>query len=142
MERPVSIAVRTMTTADYDAVIEMWRGLAGMGLSKSDEPGEIERFIARNPETSLVLTRDDTIVGSVLGGFDGRRGYLYHLAVREEDQGRGYGTMLMDELERRFRDLGAMRLHLMIYIDNDAAEFYRKRGWWVRDELLLMSKDL
>jgi ribosomal protein S18 acetylase RimI-like enzyme len=131
-----------MTMDDYDAVIDLWRSLPGMGLSKSDEPGEIERFLDSNPETVLVMTRDGVVIGSVLGGFDGRRGYLYHLAVREEDQGRGYGTLLLAELERRFENLGAMRLHLMIYIDNEAAEFYRRRGWWVRDELNIMSKDL
>lgn len=138
----MSIDIRPMTMADYDAIVALWRSLPGMGLSGADEPEEVERFIARNPETSLVLTRDDVVIGGVLGGFDGRRGYLYHLAVRKEDQGQGYGTMLMDELERRFRDLGAMRIHLMIYTDNTAVEFYRKRGWWVRDELDIMSKDL
>jgi len=127
---------------DYNAVIGLWRGLTGMGLSSADEPKEIERFLTANPETVLVLTRNDVVIGSVLGGFDGRRGYLYHLAVKEEDQGQGYGTLLLTELERRFKSLGAMRLHLMIYIDNKASEFYRKRGWWVRDELNIMSKDL
>lgn len=138
----MSIDIQQMTMADYDAVLDMWKSLPGMGLSGADEPDEVERFIARNPETSLVLTRGDVVIGGVLGGFDGRRGYLYHLAVREEDQGRGYGTMLLAELERRFRDLGAARLHLMIYTDNEAVEFYRKRGWWVRNELNIMSKDL
>ena len=138
----MSIDIRPMTLADYEAVLDLWRSLPGMGLSGSDDPKEIERFIARNPETSLVLRRDDVVVGGVLGGFDGRRGYLYHLAVRREDHGRGYGTMLLAELERRFRDLGAMRIHLMIYTDNEAVEFYRKRGWWVRDELNIMSKDV
>ncbi|MBN1883187.1 MAG: GNAT family N-acetyltransferase [Deltaproteobacteria bacterium] len=142
MEDSVSIDIRRMTMADYNAVIDLWRGLSGMGLSKSDEPEELERFIDRNPETSLVLTRNDIVIGSVLGGFDGRRGYLYHLAVRKEDQGLGYGTMLLKEVERRFHALGAMRLHLMIYTDNEAAEFYKKRNWWVRDELVLMSRDL
>jgi len=138
----MSIDIRTMTMVDYDAVLDLWRALPGMGLSKSDDPKELERFIARNPETSLVLTWNDIVIGSVLGGFDGRRGYIYHLAVRREYQGLRYGTMLMDELERRFKALGVMRIHLMIYIDNEAAEFYRKRGWWVRDELNIMSRDL
>lgn len=138
----MGIDIRPMTMADYEAVLALWRSLPGMGLSGADDPEEVGRFIARNPETSLVLIRDDVVIGGVLGGFDGRRGYLYHLAVRAEDQGGGYGTMLLVELERRFRDLGAARIHLMIYTDNEAVDFYRKRGWWVRNELNIMSKDL
>jgi len=138
----VSIDIRPMKMTDYEAVLDMWRSLPGMGLSGADEPKEIEGFIARNPETSLVLTRDGVVIGSALGGFDGRRGYLYHLAVRKKDQGQGYGTLLLAEMEQRFRDLGAMRIHLMIYTDNPAVEFYRKRGWWVRDDLNIMSRDV
>jgi ribosomal protein S18 acetylase RimI-like enzyme len=77
-----------------------------------------------------------------LGGWDGRRGYLYHVAVSADFQGRGIGEGLLCEGEHRFAELGARRIHLMIYRDNKAAAFYAKRGWFFRDELALMSKDL
>ena len=135
--------IRTMTPADYDAVLALWKSLVGMGLSSADEPDAIAAFLKQNPTTVLVAERAGKIVGTVLGGWDGRRGYVYHLAVADESQGEGIGTALMDEVEQRFRLLGAQRIHLMIYEDNPASAFYEKRGWFSRGgELLLMSKDI
>jgi len=136
-------AIRAMTQADYHAVLSLWKSLAGMGLSSADEPGAIAAFLEQNPTTALVAERAGSIVGTVLGGWDGRRGYVYHLAVAAEHQGEGIGTALMDEVEKRFCVLGAQRIHLMIYENNPASAFYEKRGWFSRGgELLLMSKDI
>ena len=136
------IKVREMRIADYDDVISLWRSLPGMGLSGADEMGEMERFLIRNPKTSLLAELEDKIVGTVLGGFDGRRGYIYHLAVAKDLWGRGIGTMLMDELEERFKNLGAQKVHLMIYVDNDAVGFYEGLGYIKRDDIETMSKDM
>lgn len=141
--RPFTTCViRGMTADDYDAVFSLWKSLPGMGLSSADERDKIVAFLEKNPATCLVAKKDERIVGTLLGGWDGRRGYLYHLAVSTDFQGQGIGGALLDEAERRFIGLGAERLHLMIYRDNEAAAFYAKRGWFFRDELSLMSKDL
>jgi N-acetylglutamate synthase len=135
--------IRAMAPSDYEAVLALWKSLPGMGLSSADEPANIAAFLEKNPTTSLVAERDGRIVGTVLGGWDGRRGYVYHLAVALPFQAAGVGTALMDEVERRFAVLGARRIHLMIYRDNKAAAFYERRGWFKRDnELSLMSKDI
>jgi N-acetylglutamate synthase len=136
-------AIRAMAPSDYEAVLALWKSLPGMGLSSADEPANIAAFLEKNPTTSLVAERDGRIVGTVLGGWDGRRGYVYHLAVALPSQAAGVGTALMDEVERRFAALGVRRIHLMIYRDNGAAAFYERRGWFKRDnELSLMSKDI
>lgn len=136
-------AIRAIAPSDYDAVIALWKSLPGMGLSSADEQGSIAAFLEKNPTTCLVAERAGRVIGTVLGGWDGRRGYVYHLAVATEHHGAGVGTALMDELEGRFAALGARRIHLMIYCDNKATAFYARRGWFTRDgELSLMSKDL
>jgi ribosomal protein S18 acetylase RimI-like enzyme len=132
-----------MAPSEYGAVLALWKSLPGIGLSSADEPQRIAAFLNRNPTTCLVAERGGRVAGTVLGGWDGRRGYVYHLAVAAESQGAGVGTALMDKVERRFAALGARRIHLMIYRDNGAVAFYRKRGWFTRDgEISLMSKDL
>jgi ribosomal protein S18 acetylase RimI-like enzyme len=136
-------AIRAMEPSDYDDILVLWKSLPGMGLSSADEREKITAFLGRNPTTCLVAEREERIVGTVLGGWDGRRGYVYHLAVDEGLQEMGIGTALMDEVEQRFRVLGARRIHLMIYRDNTAWAFYEKRGWFFRDDKIsLMSKDL
>ncbi len=140
---PQDAAIREMVTSDYDNVLALWKSLPGMGLSSADERDSVAAFLGQNPSTCLVAEQEGKISGTVLGGWDGRRGYVYHLAVDEELQEMGIGTALMDEVERRFRALGARRIHLMIYRDNTAWAFYEKRGWFFRDkEISLMSKDL
>ena len=139
----MKIEIREMTIRDYDYVVALWRGLEMIGLSSADGRGQIKKFLEANPTTSLVAEIDGKIAGTVLGGFDGRRGYIYHLAVVKEMRGRGLGAMLMDELELQFKELGASRIHLMIYNDNEAWKFYEKRGYVRRDgELFIMSRDL
>ena len=140
---PRNVSIRPMTPADHTAVVSLWKSLPGMGLSSADQADRVAGFLDRNPTTCLVAEVNGRIAGTVLGGWDGRRGYVYHLAVAGDLQGNGVGTALMDEVERRFTALGAHRIHLMIYRDNEASAFYEKRGWFFRDdEISLMSKDL
>ena len=139
----MKIIVREMVIDDYDGVMTIWKETSGLGLSSADERGEVKKFLDINPKTSLIIEIDGKIAGSVLGGFDGRRGYIYHMVVVEKMKGRGLGKMLMDELELRFRELGARKIHLMIYLDNINWRFYEKRGYARRDgELFIMSRDL
>jgi ribosomal protein S18 acetylase RimI-like enzyme len=135
--------LRPMQVSDYDAIFALWKSLPGMGLSVADERDNISTFLDKNPGASFVAEREGVVVGTVLSGWDGRRGYLYHLAVAKNAQRQGIGDALMDEAEKKLLFLGAQRIHLMIYRDNDARAFYEKRGWYSRDhEISLMSKDL
>ena len=139
----LNVKIREMIIDDYEEVIELWRGFTGIGLSSADGREEIGKFIDLNPHTSLVLEIEGKIVGTALGGFDGRRGYIYHFVIDEEMQGRGFGTSLLKELERQFKKLGVRRIHLMIFNDNEALRFYEKRGYFRRDgELFIMSRDI
>jgi ribosomal protein S18 acetylase RimI-like enzyme len=128
---------------DYPAVQVLWRSAGpGIHLRRSDEPQEIEKKLRRDPDLFLVAEMDGRIIGSVLGGFDGRRGMMYHLAVDQLYRKHGIGALLVDELERRLRDRGCIRYYLLVTQDNEAAiHFYEKRGW-ERMQLFAYGKDL
>jgi ribosomal protein S18 acetylase RimI-like enzyme len=128
---------------DFPAVYALWENAGpGIHLRRSDQPREIEKKLRRDPDLFLVAEVDGWIVGSVLGGFDGRRGMMYHLAVDPSHRQNGIGALLMDEMERRLRDRGCIRYYLLVTQDNEAAiRFYEGRGW-KRMELFAYGKDL
>ena len=95
-----------------------------------------------DPDLFLVAETDGELVGTAIGGFDGRRGMIYHLAVDNKIQRQGLGSMLMEELEARLRDRGCLRAYLLVTPENiNAMEFYRKRGW-SRMNLELLAEDI
>jgi len=128
---------------DYPAVRSLW-SLAGPGihLRRSDEPEEIQKKLQRDADLFLLAEEDGKVIGAVLGGFDGRRGLVYHLAIAEEHRKQGVGALLMDELEKRLRGKGCIRTYLLVTYDNaEAIEFYEKHGWQKMD-LHLYGKDI
>ncbi len=128
---------------DYSAVIHLWENAGpGIHVRRSDQPEEIAKKMQRDPDLFLVAECDGSIVGSVVGGFDGRRGMMYHLAVQSEYRQRGIASQLMEELERRLRQKGCIKYYLLVTKDNQTAiEFYEKRGW-ERMDLYIYGKDL
>jgi ribosomal protein S18 acetylase RimI-like enzyme len=128
---------------DYSEVYTLWSQAGpGIQLRRSDESQEIAKKLQRDPDLFLVAEKDHQIVGTVLGGFDGRRGMLYHLAVSPPHTGKGIASALMDELENRLRDRGCIRYYLLVTTNNRSAiHFYEHRGW-ERMDLYAYGKDL
>ena len=128
---------------DYPEVYQLWSNAGtGIHLRRSDEVGEIEKKLQRDPDLFLVAEVGGKIVGSVLGGFDGRRGLMYHLAVKETYRHHGIATRLVDTLENHLQKKGCIRYYLLVTIDNDEAiQFYEKHGW-NRLSLYVYGKDL
>ena len=123
----------------YTEVIEIWR-TSGISVGSSDEKEEIKRVFRKNPNLFLIGLIDRKVIGVVIGAFDGRRGYVHHLAVSPEFQNKGYGKQLMEELHKRFRNLNVQKVHLFIEKYNaDVINFYKKLGWEIRDDLIMMS---
>lgn len=129
---------------DYPAVRSLWESMEkGVHLGRSDSPDEIARKLERDPDLFLVAEADKMIVGTVMGGFDGRRGLIYHLAVAAGQRNRGLASRLMEEVEHRLRDKGCLKCYLLVLNDNDeAARFYEKRGWSGMDTIRLFGKEL
>jgi ribosomal protein S18 acetylase RimI-like enzyme len=117
--------------ADYSEVMQLWENTEkGIHLGASDAPNEIEKKLQRDPELFLVAESSGKLIGTVVGGFDGRRGYIYHVAVIPEFRGQGIGHRLMQEVEKRLRARGCIRCHLLVNNDNhEAMSFYEKNGW-------------
>ena len=115
----------------------------GVRAGRSDTPAEIEKKLTRDPDLFLVAEADGEIIGSVIGGFDGRRGLIYHLAVDSAFRGRGVGTRLMDEVESRLRAKGCLKCYLLVTQDNPEAEtYYQHRGWQHMESIHLYGKEL
>lgn len=128
---------------DWQAVHALWaRCGPGVQFSRSDEPAEVLKKLRRDPDLFLVAEQDERIVGAVMGGYDGRRGLVYHLAVAPEVRRLGLGKALMDEVEARLREKGCLKCYLLVTKDNaEALSFYRELGWEVMD-MHLMGKAL
>ena len=131
--------VEKFTMDDYQNIVNLWKR-AGINVGSSDTKEEIERMLQRNPHLCLVGKLDKDVIAVVLGGYDGRRGYVHHLAVDPDYQNNGYGRMLMDELISRFKIMMVHKIHLFIEKYNlPVVEFYKKLGWEIRDDLIMMS---
>lgn len=131
--------IESFTMDDYYSIIELWKK-AGINVGSSDTKEELEKMLNRNPNLFLVGKEDEKTIAVVLGGYDGRRGYVHHLAVDPEYQNKGYGSALMKELLRRFKDMQVHKIHLFIEKYNRTViDFYNKLGWEIRDDLVMMS---
>ena len=129
---------------DYPQVANLWASMEkGVHLGRSDTPEEIQKKTACDPNLFLVAEENGQIVGTVLGGFDGRRGLIYHLAVTASFRGRGIGSRLMEEVESRLRAIGCVRCYLLVTVDNyEAMRYYEKRGWEQMHWVVPYGKDL
>lgn len=128
--------IRTFSLeGDLEDVLRLWaRSGPGVQLSRSDQPGELRKKLDRDPDLFLVAEEDDRLIGTVLGGYDGRRGLIYHLSVDERFRRQGLGQALMEELEERMREKGCLKAYLMVTKDNpEAVEFYERTGWEYMD---------
>jgi ribosomal protein S18 acetylase RimI-like enzyme len=128
---------------DYPQVRELWENAGpGLGIGRSDTPEEIAKKSQHDPDLFLIAELDGRVVGTVIGGFDGRRGMVYHLAVEDGLRHQGIGQQLMDELETRLRARGCLKYYLLVKPDNsDAMHFYEQRGW-KRMDLAIYGKEL
>lgn len=126
--------------ADAGLMLDFWKPMPGLGISLGEEEEDVRAFIERNPSTCLVIWEQERLIGTVMGSFDGRRGYLYHLAVHPDFRGRGYGRALLNQVISELRSLGAQKIHLFAYNDNQtAAAFYRRQGWEARKDIQVFS---
>jgi ribosomal protein S18 acetylase RimI-like enzyme len=128
---------------DLQPVLHLWANAGpGVHVGSSDSPERLRHKLERDPDLFLVAEVGGRLAGTVLGGYDGRRGLVYHLAVDPTCRQQGIGSGLMEELERRLRQKGCHRCYLLVVPGNEeAVQFYEARGW-ERMELFAYGKDL
>ncbi|WP_413285920.1 GNAT family N-acetyltransferase [Vibrio sp. MA40-2] len=129
-----------MVIADYDQVIKLWSAIEAMRLRDADSRESIERYLSLNPGLSFVAERPGQVVGTILVGSDGRRGYVQHLAVHESERGAGIGKQLIVSAISALESIGISKTHLFVANDNiNAQQFYESSGWFSRDEVRMYS---
>lgn len=129
-----------MTIRDYDAVFALWSTCDGVGLAEGDSREGIRTFLRRNPGLSFVATSGKKIVGAVLSSHDGRRGFLYHLAVAEGRRRSGVGKALVQRCLDGLNAIGIPKCHIVVFARNrNGRQFWRRIGWVERTELRMMS---
>jgi len=131
--------IELFTMRYYQEIIDLWKR-AGIEVSSSDTQDEIAKILKRNSDLFLIGKEDGKIVAVVIGAFDGRRGYVHHLAIDPDYQKKRYGKMMIDKLIERFRKKKVHKVHLFIEKHNkEVVDFYKKLGWDIRDDLIMMS---
>jgi N-acetylglutamate synthase len=135
------IAISPLTEHELPAVLALWSGTEGVGLNESDEPRQLRAFLNRNPDLSLVARAGHNLVGAVLCGHDGRRGYLHHLAVVPAYRQQGLGRRMVDACLTTLGALGIMKCNIFLYADNELGEqFWRRCGWSKRTDLQILQR--
>lgn len=131
--------IRTMTISDYDAVYALWLSCKGMGLNDYDDSRDgVERFLIRNPETCFVTENDrGQIIGAIMVGTDGRRGYIYHTAVSPDHRRQGIAKSLVNTALEALKKLGINKAALVVFERNsDGNAFWESVGFTVREDLV------
>ena len=129
--------VRVMTIEDYDQIYSLWSKIKGFGIRSIDDSREgIERFLKRNPTTSVVAEADGKIVGAILCGHDGRRGCFYHVCVDEEYRMRGIGKSMVVFAMEALKEEKINKVSLIAFTKNDIGNaFWKEIGWTKREDL-------
>lgn len=136
--------VRPFVMDDYPVVLTLWRDAGpGLTLRPSDEPEEVAKKLGHDPDLFLIAEEEDQVVGVIMGAWDGRRGWIHHLAVLANNRKQGIGSALLNEVESRLKAKGCLKVNLMVHKENTAAQgLYRRLGYNDMSSILLMGKEL
>ena len=131
------MTIRTMTIDDYDGVYALWRTIKGFAIRSIDDSRVgVERFLKRNPTTSVVAIEDGKVVGSILCGHDGRRGCLYHVCVHRDYRMRGIGKAMVVFAMNALKEEQISKVSLIAFTQNDIGNaFWNRIGWTQRLDL-------
>lgn len=136
--------IRVMTIKDYSDVYKLWLSCKGMGLNSLDDSEEgIKKFLNRNPDTCFVAELDHKIIGAILAGNDGRRGYIYHTSVAPEYQKQSIGKQLVDTAVNALKNIGINKTALVVFGKNENGNtFWEKQGFTERKDLIYRNKTI
>lgn len=136
--------IRKLTIDDYDEIYNLWLATPGMGLNDLDDSKEgIDRYLKRNPDTCFVALEAHEIIGVILSGHDGRRGYIHHTAVSIAYRNKGIGSALVDAATGALRDEGINKAALVVFRNNEIGNtFWERKGFSVREDLNYRNKAL
>lgn len=133
-----------MTIKDYEKVYQLWLSCSGMGLNNLDDSKDgIAKYLDRNPDTCFVAEKSDEIIGVIISGHDGRRGFIYHTAVKPEYRNQGIAKMLVKAAMDALKANGINKVALVVFDRNkDGNAFWEKVGFTVREDLVYRNKTI
>ena len=136
--------IRKMLISDYNSVYNLWLNTPGMGLNTTDDGvAGIEKYLQRNPNTCFVAENNGEIIGGILSGHDGRRGLIYHMAVKASERKQGLGNALLEHAMDALNNEGIAKVYIIVFKNNAAGNaFWEKRGFIVPDESLYRAKEI
>jgi ribosomal protein S18 acetylase RimI-like enzyme len=137
--------IEQMASRDLSEVIALWDTTEGIGLHKKDDDSmkSLSGFLKHNPGLSFVSKFNNKIIGAVLCGSDGRRGYLHHLAVNKEYRKNGIGNELVNSCIKALKKIGIKKCNLFLFENNiEGQKFYNKIGWHTRPDLKIIQKEI
>jgi len=136
---------RPLADSDIESARQFWQEVPGLGLSSADGPGQLSRFLSRNPGLSWACFSDGQMIGTVLSGHDGRRGFLYHLAVSEAFRGRGISSELLHRALKGLADSEIEKVHVFVLAENSCGLAFwaaaARYGWSRREDVLVFSRN-
>ena|SRR2546423_8482003 len=139
----MEIQTREFRIGDYDLAIELWNRVEGLDVAEGDDRETIQRFLERNPGLSRIARDGEKTVAAVLCGHDGRRGYIYHLAVDPAYHGHGIGKRLIGECRAGLKRAGLERANILVAKDNPRGlDFWRRCGWEDLEDAAAMGIDV
>ena len=138
------MTIRKMTIDDYEDVYALWMSCKGMGLNNLDDSREgIDSFLRRNPETCFVAVDDDDVVGVIISGHDGRRGYVYHTAVHPDYRRQGIGSSLVSHAMSSLKSEGINKVAMLVFAKNETGNaFWETEGFTPRTDVIYRNKEL
>ena len=136
--------IRNMQLDDYGSVYALWLSCPGMGLNNLDDSLEgIAKYLARNPNTCFVAVEQDCVIGAILTGHDGRRGYISHTAVSPAHQRQGIGRQLVNAALNALREQSINKVNLVAFAHNEKGNaFWEKMGFTQRPDLIYRNRAL
>jgi ribosomal protein S18 acetylase RimI-like enzyme len=139
LQPPKPVEIREFRARDVDELKRLW---ADSGIDTSDDAATLKRLAERNPGLLLVATQDKAVIGSALGAWDGRRGWIYHVAAAREQRRSGVATRLVREVEERLRAQGAQKVNVVVRDDNPAAALFWEAAGYERMPTRMFRRDL
>ena len=133
-----------MTIADYDALYDLWLHIPGMGLNTTDDSREgIAQYLKRNPTTCFVAEADGKLIGVIMAGHDGRRGFIYHTAVLPEHRKQGIAMALVDHAMQALEAEGIHKTALVVFASNELGNgFWEHIGFTKREDLVYRNRNI
>lgn len=140
----IQMNIRNMLIDDYEEVYALWMSCEGMGLNNLDDSKDgIDRFLKRNPDTCFVAENGNKIVGVIIVGNDGRRGYIYHTAVSPEYRKQGIASQLVGTALQALKRCGINKAALVVFDRNQGGnQFWENQGFTVREDLVYRNKTI